>query len=106
MFILKLFVCDGGGGYLNMLGSEDHFWEPVLSFDPVSFKDEAQVARLGSTATAESSSQPWKKLLLPPGDTAIKSKSACTVNLKRLPVLPEGSTVSISSWICCVEGKY
>lgn len=54
-----------------MLGSEDHFWEPVLSFDPVSSKDEAQVARLGSTATAESSSQPWKKLLLPPADTAL-----------------------------------
>lgn len=88
-----------------MLGSEDHFWESVLSFDPVSSKDEAQVSRLGSTATAESSSQPWNELLLPPADTTIKSKSACTVNLKRLPVLPEGSTVSISSWVCCVEGQ-
>lgn len=61
-----------------MLGSEDHFWDPVLSFDPVSSKDEAQVARLGGTATAESSSQPRNELLLPPEDTAIESKSACT----------------------------
>lgn len=88
-----------------MLGSEDHFWDPVLSFDPVSSKDEAQVARLGGTTTAESSSQPRNELLLPPEDTAIESKSACTVNLKRLHVLPEGSTVSTSSWICCVEGQ-